>query len=58
MRDFLAREVSDMPVSTGLMFAGLMIRTIFSAVVIAFIALLLWKIAKLADAYTEKIKAK
>ena len=47
-----------MPVSAGLVFIGLLIRTILGAVVVAVIAMLFWKIAKLADAYTEKIKAK
>lgn len=57
-KGFLAREVSDMPVWAGLVFVGLLIRTIFGAAIVAAIVFLFWKIGKLADAYAEKIKAK
>jgi len=53
---FLAREVSKMPVPVGLLFAGLIFRTILGVVVVAALVFLFWKIGKLADAYTEKIK--
>ena len=56
--DSLAPEVIDMPVSAGLVLMGLLIRTILGALVVAFVALLLWKIGKLVDAYSEKIKAR
>ena len=56
--DSLAPEVIDMPVSAGLVLMGLLIRTILGALVVAFVALLLWKIGKLVDAYSGKIKAR
>jgi hypothetical protein len=46
------------PTPVGLLFLGLVIRTIFGAVIVVAVALLLWKAAKLLDAYTEKLKAK
>jgi len=52
----LAHEVSRMPVPVGLLFAGLILRTILGVVVVAALVFLFWKIGKLADAYTEKIK--
>jgi hypothetical protein len=58
MKAFLAREVSNMPVGAGLVFVGLLIRTIFGAAIVAAIVFLFWKIGKLADAYAERIKAK
>jgi hypothetical protein len=54
--DFLAREVSKMPAPIGLLFVGLIVRTILGAAVVAALVILFWKIGKLADAYTEKIK--
>jgi len=53
---FLAREVSKMPVPVGLLFTGLIVRTILGVVVVGALVFLLWKIGRLADAYTEKIK--
>ena len=54
----VACEVSEMPVPVGLLFTGLILRTILGVVVIAALVFLFWKIGKLADAYTEKLKAK
>jgi hypothetical protein len=54
----VAREVSKMPVHVGLLFTGLILRTILGVVVIAALLVLSWKIGRLADAYTEKLKAK
>jgi hypothetical protein len=55
---FLAREVSEMPVPVGLLFTGLILRTVLGAVVVAALVFLFWKIGKLADAYAERIKTK
>ena len=46
------------PVPVGLLFIGLILRTILAAVVVVAVLWLFWKIGKLADAYAEKIKAK
>jgi hypothetical protein len=54
--DFLACEVSKMPVPIGLLFIGLIVRTILGVAVVAALIILFWKIGKLADAYTEKIR--
>ena len=53
---FLAREVSKMPVLVGLLFTGLIVRTILGVVVVGALVFLFWKIGRLSDAYTEKIK--
>jgi hypothetical protein len=45
-----------MPVPIGLLFIGLVVRTILGVAVVAALVILFWKIGKLADAYTEKIK--
>jgi hypothetical protein len=58
MRCLLAREVSKMPVPVGLLFIGMLFRTILGAVVVAALVFLFWKIGRLADAYADKIKAK
>ena len=42
----------------GLLFTGLIIRTVIAVVVIVAILWLVFKLGKLADAYTEKLKAK
>ena len=47
-----------MPVPIGLLFIGMLIRTVLDAVVVAALVFLLWKIRRVADAYTQKIKAK
>ena len=54
--DLVAREVSKMPAPIGLLFIGLMVRTILGVAVVAALVILFWKIGKLADAYTERIK--
>lgn len=47
-----------MPVPVGLLFTGLVLRTILGAVLVAAVVFLFWKLGRLADAYTDKIKAK
>ncbi len=47
-----------MAVSPGLLLAGLIVKTIFGAVVVATFAVFLWKAGRLADAYAEKLKSK
>ena len=47
-----------MPVPVGLLFTGLIIRTVLGAVVVVAVVIFLWKLSKLADAYTEKLGAK
>ena len=47
-----------MPAAVGLLLTGLIIRTVLGAIVVGAIVLFLWKASKLADAYTEKLKAK
>jgi hypothetical protein len=42
----------------GLLFSGLIIRTAIAVVVIAAVLWLIFKLGRLADAYTEKLKAK
>ena len=42
----------------GLLFIGLVIRTVLAAVVIVAVLWLVFKLGKLADAYTEKLRAK
>jgi len=42
----------------GLLFTGLVIRTVLAVVIIGAVVWLIFKLGKLADAYTEKLKAK
>jgi hypothetical protein len=42
----------------GLLFSGLIIRTVIAVVVITAVLWLIFKLGRLADAYTEKLKAK
>jgi hypothetical protein len=42
----------------GLLFIGLIIRTVIAAVVIGAVLWLVLKLGRLADAYTEKLKRK
>jgi hypothetical protein len=42
----------------GLLFTGLILRTVVAVIVIVAILWLVFKLGKLADAYTEKLKAK
>jgi uncharacterized protein HemY len=42
----------------GLLFIGLIIRTVLAVVVITAVVWLVIKLGRLADAYTEKLKAK
>lgn len=47
-----------MPTPIGLLFLGMIVRTILGAAVVIALVLFLWKASKLADAYTQKLKAK
>jgi len=40
----------------GLAIVALIIRTVFGAVIVGVVALLLWKVSKVLDAYAEKLK--
>jgi hypothetical protein len=42
----------------GLLFTGLIIRTAIAVVVIAAVLWLVWKLGRLADAYTENLRSK
>lgn len=42
----------------GLLFIGLIIRTVLAVVVIAALLWLVFKLGKVADAYTEKLRTK
>ena len=42
----------------GLLFTGLIIRTVIAVVVIAALVWLVLKLGKVADAYTEKLRTK
>jgi len=42
----------------GLLFTGLIIRTVIAVVVIVALLWLVFKLGKLAEAYTEKLKTK
>jgi len=53
-----AAEVNSMAVPTGLLFIGLVIRAVLGALVVVGVVFLCWKLGKLAEAYTDKIKAK
>jgi len=45
-----------LPAPVGLLFAGLIIKTILGGAIAVALVLLFWKIGKLADAYTQKLK--
>jgi uncharacterized membrane protein len=47
-----------LPTPIGLLFTGLVIRTILGAAVVIALVMFLWKASKLLDAYTQKLKAK
>jgi hypothetical protein len=52
-------EVNTMaPVFPGLVLAGLILRTVLGAVIVTALVFFLWKIGRLADTYTEKLKTK
>jgi hypothetical protein len=50
-------EVNAM-VAVGLLFLGLVVRTILGAAMVVAVVWLLFKLAKLADAYTKKLQSK
>jgi len=52
----VALEV-NMMVPVGLLFLGLVIRTILGAAIVVALVWLLFKVAKLADAYTKKLQS-
>jgi hypothetical protein len=45
-------------VPVGLLFLGLVIRTVLGAAVVIAVVWLLFKLSKLADAYTRKLQSK
>ncbi len=47
-----------MAIPIGLLFVGLIIRTALAIVVLALVVWLALKLGKLADAYTDRIRAK
>ena len=53
----VAAEVNVM-VPVGLLFLGLVIRAILGAVVVVAVVWLLFKLAKVADAYAKKLQSK
>jgi hypothetical protein len=53
----VAAEVKAM-VPVGLLFLGLVVRTILGAAIVVAVVWLLFKLAKLADAYTKKLQSK
>jgi hypothetical protein len=53
----VANDVNAM-VSAGLIFLGLVIRTILGAVVVVALVWLFFKLGKLAEAYTKKLQPK
>jgi hypothetical protein len=50
-------EVNAM-VATGLIFLGLLIRTVFGAAIVVALVWLFFKLGKLAEAYTKKLQPK
>jgi len=42
----------------GLLFVGLVVRTVLAAVIIGAFVWLVFKLGRMADAYTEKLRAK
>jgi hypothetical protein len=42
----------------GLLFIGLVAKTVLAAVIVAAVIWLVFKLGRLADAYTEKLRAK
>ena len=53
----MVAEVKAM-VPVGLLFLGLVVRTILGAAIVVAVVWLLFKLAKLADAYTKKLQSK
>lgn len=48
----------EVAAAVGLVLTGLIIRTVLGAIVVGVLVLFFWKLSKLVDAYTEKLKAK
>ncbi len=42
----------------GLLFTGLVVRTVLAAIIVGAFVWLIFKLGKLADAYTEKLRTK
>ena len=57
MGAIVAAEVNEM-VPVGLLFLGLVVRAILGAVLVVAVAWLLFKLAKVADAYAKKLQPK
>jgi len=53
----VASEVNVMT-PIGLLFLGLVIRTIFGAAIVVALVWLMFKLAKLTDAYTKRLQSK
>ncbi len=53
-----AFEVTVMAYPIGLLFVGLIIRTVLGAFIVGGLVFLFWKLGRLADAYANKIKRK
>jgi hypothetical protein len=58
IRGLETSEVNVMAVPIGLLFTGLIIRTVLGAVIVGGLVFLFWKLGKLADAYADKIRTK
>ncbi len=54
----MKKEVVLLPAPIGLLFIGLLIRTILGTAVVVALVIFLWKAAKLADAYGDKLRSK
>lgn len=55
--DWAGDEVNVMPAAAALLLVRSIINLILAIPVIVVLVILLWKISKLADAYTKKLKA-
>jgi len=55
---FLKPEVSRMGVSAGAWLIGSLFRMILAVPIVVVLVLFLWKLGKLADAWTEKLRSK
>ncbi len=57
-RNSWLEEVVEVAAAIGSVITGLIIRTVLGALVVGALVIFLWKLSKLADAYTGKLKAK
>ena len=58
--DAAARRVEGekMPTAIGLLFVGLVVKTILGAAIVVAVLFLAWKLGKVADAYAQKLAPK